>query len=175
MIASKPKPAQLPQHHPRTQIGPSTSDSESRHISVPLVLPPQAAIMARLPRHPNIVRFVRLERNVVGGGGGKAGLVLELCELGPLRDWLAARGGIDSEAALEACVQLAEGLRAVAEAGIVHRDVAAHNVLVAAECPILLKLAGKPVSHPSVWASDPGLSRPDLGPTHAQAFRKLSA
>ena len=109
----------------------------------------QAAVLAVLPRHPNLVRFIRCEQygGSDSGGGSVPALVLELCAGGQLSDWLAKQAAsgapVGPAVALAACRQVAAGLGAVGAAGLLHRDVAAHNVLVRREAPLLVKLAGE--------------------------------
>ncbi|MEO7318997.1 MAG: serine/threonine-protein kinase [Chthoniobacteraceae bacterium] len=84
----------------------------------------EARTMAAL-RHPNLVTVhdcVRLD------GGGLA-IVMELVDGGALRRHIAD-GGLPLAQALVWARDIAEGLRAAHEAGIVHRDVKPENVLI---------------------------------------------
>ena len=87
----------------------------------------EARTMAAL-RHPNLVTVhdcVRLD-------DGRVAIVMELVDGGALRRRIAP-GGLPLAQALAWARDIAEGLRAAHEAGIVHRDVKPENVLIDAQ------------------------------------------
>jgi len=86
----------------------------------------EAKILAVL-NHPNIAAIHGLEES-----GGKRFLVLELAEGETLRARLE-RGPLPVEEALETCRQLAEGLEAAHEKGVVHRDLKPANIMLTPE------------------------------------------
>jgi len=83
----------------------------------------EGQLLARV-RHPNII--------VVHGAGefdGEVGLWMELIRGRTLEDELKARGAFSAEEARLIGVDLCRALAAVHEAGLVHRDVKAQNVM----------------------------------------------
>lgn len=82
--------------------------------------------LARKVRHPNVCRIY-----AAGEEGGRLYLAMELVEGTDLRTILRRRkGGLDPEQAFAYGMELADGLQALHDAGIVHRDVKAPNVIV---------------------------------------------
>lgn len=75
--------------------------------------------------HENVVR-------VYGAGthDGRPYIIEELVEGQPLSELLALRGKLSPEAVIEIGVQVARGLAAASAAGVIHRDVKPHNILV---------------------------------------------
>ncbi|KAJ1486689.1 kinase-like domain-containing protein [Baffinella frigidus] len=98
-------------------------------------------ILQTLPTHPNIVRCYGTFRY---GKGEEPCIALELCERGLLSDWLSSKvqsGPVATPAQRFVVIsQICAGMAVVANAGIVHRDLAAHNVLIACETPLVVKL-----------------------------------
>ena len=84
----------------------------------------EAHTMARL-EHPNLVRVYD-----VGSVGGLPYLVMELVDGGTLYDWVRQYGEMSPKLACNAILQVAAGVRATHEAGVVHRDVKPQNVLI---------------------------------------------
>ncbi|HEY6553197.1 MAG TPA: serine/threonine-protein kinase, partial [Vicinamibacteria bacterium] len=80
--------------------------------------------LLRKVRHPNVCR-------IFGSGdeGGRLWLCMELVEGQELRTILR-RGPLELEQAFEWASQIANGLQALHEIGLVHRDVKALNVMI---------------------------------------------
>lgn len=81
--------------------------------------------LAQKVRHPNVCR--------IHGSGEEGGLLytaMELVEGQDLKKRILSSGGFTPEYGYDLSIQLAEGLQALHEAGIVHRDVKATNVMV---------------------------------------------
>jgi serine/threonine-protein kinase len=85
----------------------------------------EARTMARF-EHPHLVRIYD-----VGHEGGLPFLVMELVTGGTLQRWIEAHGRMPPRLAIEATLQLVDGLSVVHAAGIIHRDIKPHNVLLA--------------------------------------------
>ncbi|MEL7060410.1 MAG: serine/threonine-protein kinase, partial [Acidobacteriota bacterium] len=83
----------------------------------------EARLAARL-HHPNIVRVYDLLEH-----GGHDCIVMEFVECTTLRR-LLRDGPLDERLVLELALEIARGLAAAHEAGIVHRDLKTENVLV---------------------------------------------
>ena len=86
----------------------------------------EARLLASL-NHPNIGAIYGLEENE-----GTQFLVLELVEGENLQDRLK-RGALEAEQGLEVCRQVAEGLEAAHEKGVIHRDLKPANVMITSE------------------------------------------
>jgi len=99
----------------------------------------EARTMARL-EHRNLVRIYD-----VGIQAELPYLVMELVTGGSLQRWIETRGAMPPRLALEATLQLTAGLVAVHAAGVVHRDIKPHNVLIAA--PGICKLTDFGIAH----------------------------
>ena len=83
----------------------------------------EARVLATL-NHPNIAAIYELEE-----ADGLRALVLELVPGRPLVDCLARRG-LPLEEAVAVCCQIATGLEAAHERGVVHRDIKPANVMI---------------------------------------------
>lgn len=81
--------------------------------------------LARKISHPNVVRTHDL-----GEAGGMRFLTMEFVPGTTLREVTERRGGIAIAPGLQIAKQLCRGLAAVHEAGIVHRDIKPHNIMV---------------------------------------------
>ncbi len=75
--------------------------------------------------HPNLVRVYD-----VGRGERLPYMVMELINAGSLYRWTKTYGPMPPRMAVEAMMQLCNGLQAVHENGIVHRDIKPRNVLI---------------------------------------------
>lgn len=90
--------------------------------------------MARKVRHPNVCRIY-----AAGEEEGRLYLAMELINGTDLRTVLRQRkSGLPPEQAFEYAVELAGGLQALHDAGIVHRDVKATNIMVDKKGPHLM-------------------------------------
>jgi serine/threonine protein kinase len=90
--------------------------------------------MARKVRHPNLCRIY-----AAGEEAGRLYLAMELIDGTDLRTVLRQRkSGLPPEQAFEYGMELAGGLQALHDAGIVHRDVKAPNVMVDKKGPHLM-------------------------------------
>ena len=83
------------------------------------------AEMAHRLQHPNIVRMLDY-----GVEGGTHFLVMEYVEGKTLSDIIAARGALPIQEAVGIADQIAQALDAAWRAGIVHRDIKPHNIMV---------------------------------------------
>lgn len=86
------------------------------------------ALLGRSVTHPNVCRIYDVGRHV-DPGRNLTFLTMELLEGETLRQRIS-RGPLDPGRALPLVRQLAEGLEAAHEAGIVHRDFKSANVLI---------------------------------------------
>jgi serine/threonine protein kinase len=86
----------------------------------------EAKLLASL-NHPNIAGIYGLEQ-----ADGNRFLVLEYVE-GETLQARVSKGALPLEEALELCRQIAEGLEAAHEKGVIHRDLKPANVMITAE------------------------------------------
>ncbi|XP_058721767.1 calcium-dependent protein kinase 10-like [Vicia villosa] len=86
----------------------------------------EAAIMATLPEHPNIVKLKATYED-----DENVHLVMELCEGGELFDRIVARGHYSERAAANVARTIAEVVRMCHANGVVHRDLKPENFLFA--------------------------------------------
>ena len=113
----------------RHRGGEAAANAEVRH---------EVKILKRIGAHANIVKCVGIFRySSPGMPEVQQCLVLEFCEHGLLSDWLARRqqgAGLTPELLRRhIALQICDAMEAVSGAGVVHRDLAAHNVLVFSE------------------------------------------
>jgi TolB-like protein len=87
-------------------------------------------LLARRVTHPNVCRIFDLGRHLTEGGAEVAFLTMELLRGETLRQHLRARGPLGVREALPLAEQMAAGLGAAHEAGVVHRDFKAANVML---------------------------------------------
>ncbi|MBX2800549.1 MAG: serine/threonine protein kinase [Myxococcales bacterium] len=97
---------------------------EAREREQPVRFIAEAHDMARL-RHPRLVPV--LDR---GNDDNLYWFVMPYYEKGSLRDRVKHRGPLRADLALSWTFQILEGLAVVHQAGLVHRDVKPHNVLL---------------------------------------------
>ncbi len=84
----------------------------------------EAHTMARL-EHRNLVRVVD-----VGTSGSLPFIVMELVPCGTLMQWVELHGPMPEALAVDALIQVGEGLGEVHRNGVIHRDIKPHNVLI---------------------------------------------
>ncbi len=81
--------------------------------------------IARSIRHPRVVELLD-----VGEASGMPYLVARFVEGGSLQDKLAREVWLDVRTTVGICLQVAEGLQTLHEAGMIHRDVKPANILL---------------------------------------------
>jgi serine/threonine protein kinase len=86
----------------------------------------EAKLLASL-NHPNIAAIYGLEQ-----ADGKRYLIMEYVE-GETLQAMISKGALPLEDALELCRQIAEGLEAAHEKGVIHRDLKPANVMITSE------------------------------------------
>jgi serine/threonine protein kinase len=84
----------------------------------------QEARLTAAVNHPNVIQVYSS-----GTAHGQLYLVMELVEHGSLDDLMAQQTRLPEREALEAGIQVAKGLQAACERGLVHRDVKPANIL----------------------------------------------
>lgn len=92
----------------------------------------QEVALARRVTHPNVCRLFDLGREVQPGGRGALFLSMELLQGETLAERLARAGRLTTGEALPIVAQVAAGLQAAHEAGVVHRDFKPANVMLVA-------------------------------------------
>lgn len=83
----------------------------------------EAAITASI-NHPNVVKVFS-----TGTDRGRFYLAMELISEGTLADLMKAQGRLPEAKALQVGIQIAQGLRAANQHGLIHRDVKPGNIL----------------------------------------------
>ena len=96
----------------------------------------QEVQLARRVTHPNVCRMFDIARHHVAGEGGDSNLdrvflTMELLEGESLSDRLRRQHRFDLVEAWPIIQQMAEGLQAAHEAGVIHRDFKPSNVILA--------------------------------------------
>jgi serine/threonine protein kinase len=86
----------------------------------------QEARVTASVNHPHVVRVYSF-----GEADGQFYLAMELVEKGSLDDLMSVQSRVSEAQVLEIGVQMAQGLEAAAEKGLVHRDVKPGNILFA--------------------------------------------
>jgi tetratricopeptide (TPR) repeat protein len=86
----------------------------------------QEARVTASVNHPHVVRVYSF-----GEADGQFYLAMELVEKGSLDDLMSVQGRVSEAQVLEIGAQIAQGLEAAAEKGLVHRDVKPGNILFA--------------------------------------------
>jgi tRNA A-37 threonylcarbamoyl transferase component Bud32 len=81
--------------------------------------------LARRVRHRNVCGI-----HEYGEEGGLRYIAMEYIEGTDLRRVVTERGPLPPDQAFEACIRVAEGLQAIHEAGIIHRDLKTANLMV---------------------------------------------
>jgi serine/threonine protein kinase len=84
----------------------------------------EAHAMARM-EHRNIVKVYD-----IGSDGDIAYLVMELAEGGTPIEWLERHGAMPARMAVDVILDVCDGIAAAHAAGIIHRDIKPHNVLI---------------------------------------------
>eukprot|EP00960_Hanusia_phi_P029807 748190-Hanusia_phi.AAC.2 len=121
----------------------------------------EVAILGCISQHPHVVHCLGTFRY----GDGGVCIALEWCKYGILSDWLAQKGNkVSVPQKHDIIQQICLGMRHVASCRIIHRDLAAHNILIHNENPILAKITdfgmavrmGHPIPPPKPFAG-PGL------------------
>ncbi len=79
-------------------------------------------------QHPNIVTIYD-----VGESNNRPFIVMEYVRGLTLKSLIQQRGAIEKREAIFIATQIAEGLQAAHEAGVIHRDVKPHNILIKAD------------------------------------------
>ena len=88
----------------------------------------QEARLTAAINHPNVVQVYSS-----GSAHGQIYLVIELVDHGSLDDLMAEKKRVPEARVLEAGIQVAKGLQAAHEKGLIHRDVKPANILFANE------------------------------------------
>jgi serine/threonine protein kinase len=81
--------------------------------------------LARRVRHRNVCGI-----HEYGEEGGLRYIAMEYIEGTDLRKVVTEKGPLPADQAFEACIRVAEGLQAIHEAGIIHRDLKTANLMV---------------------------------------------
>jgi Tol biopolymer transport system component len=111
----------------------------------------EARLLAAL-NHPNIAAIYGIEQSA-----GSSFLVLELVEGHTLAERLAS-GPLPVDDALAICTQIAAGLEAAHEAGVIHRDLKPANVMIRPDGSVKILDLGLARGVESSAAGDPSLS-----------------
>ena len=120
--------------------------------------------LARKVTHPNVCRVFDVFRHPIPGGSDRSAtfLVMEMLRGETLAERLRRTGPMSTEEALPLVQQMAAGLRAAHQAGVVHRDLKPGNVILVANG-----------SGPRVVVTDFGLARSTEEPGSSSATGAL--
>jgi hypothetical protein len=99
--------------------------SDKANRSVVEQLEKEASITASI-NHPHVVRVF-----TSGTDHGRFFIAMELVDKGTLDDLIHLQGRVAETQVLEVGIQIAQGLRAALQAGLIHRDVKPGNILFA--------------------------------------------
>eukprot|EP00386_Alphamonas_edax_P008932 GDKI01029284.1.p1 GENE.GDKI01029284.1~~GDKI01029284.1.p1 ORF type:complete len:310 (-),score=71.81 GDKI01029284.1:1073-2002(-) len=101
------------------------------HGDLSAVLEREAQMLARVGRHPHLLRYLASCRDANGAGGQQQlCLLAELAPYGSLRQLMERHGPLSRDHVTIMLKQVVSGMEALSGVGIVHRDLAARNVLV---------------------------------------------
>lgn len=113
--------------------------------------------LARRISHPSVCRVLEFGRHELPSGTSQCFFTLQFIEGATLRHRLLERGAFELPLAIKLAIALAEGLQAIHDQNVVHRDVKPENVMLPAE-----------PGASAVWV-DFGLARVDLRETRSTA------
>nr|MDT0661577.1 serine/threonine-protein kinase [Micromonospora sp. DSM 115978] len=111
----------------------------------------EARTAARLT-HPNVVRIYDVVTD-----GGRPWIVMEYVPSRSLQDLIESDGPLDPRRVAELGMAVLDALRAAHGAGVLHRDVKPHNVLIADDGRVMLTDFGL-----ATFDGDGGLTRPGM-------------
>lgn len=126
-------------------------------------------------RHPNLVRVHHaVGRDESRGSGLRANplIVMEYVTGGSIHDWIVRAGPFEVRVALALVAQVLDGLGALHQAGWIHCDLKAANVLLRdSESPVLIDFEGacQPGAVPVHALRTPGWTAPEREAAPAQA------
>lgn len=117
----------LPTRHPpyivAVKMAKNSTDEEGK------ALVREAAVMAQVPLHQNVISLIGVVTK-----GTPILVLVSMCENGSLLEYLRERqrigGRLNDQERLRALLDVARGMKHLAEYHIIHRDLAARNVLV---------------------------------------------
>ncbi|WBB71164.1 serine/threonine-protein kinase [Micromonospora sp. WMMD812] len=97
----------------------------------------EARAMAAL-RHPGVAQVYDYGEMSLPGGPDLAYIVMECVQGQPLSERIAEVGRLDTAEALSVAAQIARALQAAHDAGVVHRDVKPHNLIIEPDGHVVL-------------------------------------
>lgn len=128
-------------------------DVESpRSVAVPTDVIEEGRLLARV-RHPNVVSIYGADRRA-----GRTGLWMELIDGRTLAEFLRDGRGLAAADVARIGAELCRAVAAVHDAGLLHRDIKAQNVMIARDGRLVLMDFG--ASHGLATASGPGAGTP---------------
>jgi serine/threonine protein kinase len=97
----------------------------------------EVEILKMLPKHPNINAYI----GTIQPPGKGVCIVMELCKYGQLDIFLREhQAKIQLKHRMAMISQICSGMQGVVSVGVIHRDLAAHNVLVYSLRPVQVKI-----------------------------------